>query len=833
MNYLIKVDLLTGNKRHQINVGFFPRSYGLDQVIRSSMPIVNATYECKQKVQDGIVVDVKCCDKQTIWPLNIIIDSDIRAQLVDQQQQLSVPKASGSFRRQNLAWTNNQPQETNGRSYSQQDVEQLLQQICAQVQDSVQIEVPHLFSELVQAKHSLTNEEEQQIYETVRSGRVCDSPKIVDIYLDASALAGTEGSIQVLIDEYTQQQQQRNQNQHSHSSKDQSQQYEPQRFSYLFSLLAFSKHPSTKAAQRLVNFLQEQQRYEDYERVVFGVTGYVHNLRQYAQNQQEQRNQNQDENENENRDSKPSQQEVELIVLTLQQHLIDQLEKCVQQIPNVKVTNCLSFVHGIKNAGVQTQTNQQQQNSNVQQLIQLVSQTNGQNNQDQHTSIRAAILRSIVDAVNDEHREYLIENFVKNDQEPTLVRIEAYKTTVMSGAKISHLEDLRNYVDSLDESTNEDLVNYVRSHQANLRTTSDLHRRTVLPLGSPEFRKPNAPYGTSRNYELSYLNEAYQFGVTAEADVIYNNQQQNYNKQLLSTIPQSITFNVTVPVMGKEFQAVEIRVHQTGFDKILAEQLESSLQNKKTDPMTIFKKLITIIRQERQQWRNNENKEQYSVIVQVSVDGKTVFVADHHDLYDCLSGNGQIGKFFYELFNNGQEQVSVDRAYSFIPVDFVARMTTSNGFPVQVQLNSSVVVGLKTQANVNLNDNDNENSVQFAFWPSFVGQVDAKAQYYVGNQAKSIKHVTRVYSAPHVNLMAQFNDQKSFNIKWTMPKPRYTLFRYESSFSTNDQNNKPHQHNYHLDADYNSHSRSDLNYHQHQCTDFTKKSLGNQLKYLN
>lgn len=817
----------TGNKRHQINVGFFPRSYGLDQVIRSSMPIVNATYECEQKVQDGIVVDAKCCDKQTIWPLNVIIDSDIRAQLVDQQQQLSAPKASGSFRRQNLAWTSyrNQQKEINDQTYSQQDVEQLLQQICTQVQDSVQLEVPQLFSQLVQAKQSLSNEEEQQIYESVRSGRACSSPKIVDIYLDASALAGTEGSVQVLIDEYTRQQQQRNQNQHS--TENQFQQYEPQRFSYLFSLLAFSKHPTIEAAQRLVNFLQEQQQYNDYEKVVFGVTGYVHNLRQYTQDQQEHSNPNRDENQN--RDSKPSPQEVESIVLTVQQHLIDQLEKCVQQNSNVQVTKCLTIVHGIKNTGVQTNAYQQEQNSNVQRLIQLVEQTNGQNNQDQHTSIRAAILRSIVDAVNNEHREYLIEKFFKNDQEPTLVRLEAYKTTVMSGAKISHLEDIRNYVDSLDERTNKDLVNYVRSHQANLRTTSDLHRRTVLPLGSPEFRKPNAVYGTSRNYELSYLNDAYQIGVTAEADVIYNNQQQNYGKQKQSflTIPQSITFNVTVPVMGKEFQAVEIRVHQTGFDEMLADQMElENRANHKTDPMAVLKKLIEIISQKGQQWQNNESNQQYNVIVQVSVDGKTVFVADQHDLYDCFSDNGQIRKFFYDLFNNGQQQVSVDRAYSFIPVDFVARMTTSNGFPVQVQLNSSIVVGLKTEATVNLNDNDNDNSVQFALWPSLAGQVDAKAQYYIGNQAKSIKHVARIYSAPHVNLMAQFNDQQSFNIKWTMPKSRYTLFRYESSFSTNDQSNNPHQHDYHSD-DNDNHSGSNSNYHKHQCTDFTKKPLGN------
>ncbi|OTF82535.1 hypothetical protein BLA29_002845, partial [Euroglyphus maynei] len=312
------------NKRHQINLGLFPRSYGLDQLIRSSMPIVNGTYECRQKIQDGIVIDSECCDKQAIWPFKVIVDSDIRCRLIAEHQSLTAPKSSSrSMKRQNLIWNTAfsrknllkgslQSQDTD---YTVEQVEQLLQQICSQIKDSVKMQVPELFAQLIHAKHSLSVDDEQRLYEQVQSGQACPSYKLLDLYLDASALSGTPGSVQVLIQAYEKYQQQ-------HRDEEEI----LPKFSYLFSLLAFTKTPNVESAQLLLQFLQQEQQRtpvsQDFEQLVFGVTGYVHNLRQNTQDQEEQQQEEQS----------TSLADVEPLIDRLQQQLTNHLEQLMPQV---------------------------------------------------------------------------------------------------------------------------------------------------------------------------------------------------------------------------------------------------------------------------------------------------------------------------------------------------------------------------------------------------------------------------------------------------------------------------------------------------------------------
>lgn len=817
INIMKTKDLSKCNQRHQINLGLFPRSYGLDQLVRSSMPLINSTYECKQRIEDGIVVNSRCCDKQTIWPVKITIDSDIDVKLIEEKDALSVqkPQNMNQFSRQNLAWSStyktNHVSDRYGPQYTVQDAEQIVNKICQQVQDSIEIDVPQMFSQLVQIKRNLTVQDEQQIWQQIQSGSVCQSPKMVDIYLDASALAGTEGSVEVLIQAYQQYYQVVGQ-----------EQFLP-RFSYLFSLLAFAKTPTVEAGQRLVQFVQQQQDFQQYQlpeyrQIVYGVTGFIHNIRQ-SQQQQWQRQ----------TDNVPSvtERDVDQLVVQMQQYQIGQLEQCVQQMSpasqKVNVTTCLTWVNGLENVGVYVPTQVDVQQQLVQRLIQVV-----QNLQStpEYAPIRTAIIRSLIVAIPNDTttRQYLLHQVFKQENEQLAVRIEAYKTLVLSSPKITELEEIHQYIQQIagqKQHGSDDLVQYVRSHQANLHTTSDLYRRSILPLGAPLFEKPLVgAFDVSRNYELSYLNDVYQMGVTTEVDVIYGGEESGSQTGRRSpyTIPQVFQFNLTIPVMGREFQAVQVRVEQTGLDRVVSQKFDefkrAHEQARLMDPIIIIKKLVEVAREQGQQMLK-QNPE-FHLYIQVAMDGKTVVVLDQQDLVQWVTMGTWFDQFIQNVFAGQKQQVSIDRAFASIPIDFIAGLTTTNGLPIQVQVNSSIVLGLKSDIQVQMASSEHSDSIlQLAVWPSIAGQVDARVQYSTGSHIKSISHKARVYSAPHLSLVAQLNSEGGI-FKWFMPEDQFTILRFETGFYSTEPTRQ---------IQVLRESTRPVHFRK-QCTDFTKKTLG-------
>jgi len=86
-------------QRHQFNVAFFPRSYGLDQVLRSSLPYVasNSTNECVQVIQDQIVEQVTCKDITRVRPLGVQVQSQIKVQLIEKKPSLQVQRLTHQF----------------------------------------------------------------------------------------------------------------------------------------------------------------------------------------------------------------------------------------------------------------------------------------------------------------------------------------------------------------------------------------------------------------------------------------------------------------------------------------------------------------------------------------------------------------------------------------------------------------------------------------------------------------------------------------------------------------------------------------------------------------
>ena len=380
-------------------------------------------------IKNQIVESVTCEDRQRIRPLGVQVSSRIEVQLVEKKPTLLVQRLEQGFLKHRLTLSQNSldwpkinshsHREGEDRRYSIHEVQQLLKQICNKVSTSVQLDVPVLFLVLVHGVLSLSNPLEQaQLWEQIRSGELCASKKLLDIFLDASALAGNEGSAEVLIRAYQQQQ-------ISHS-----------RANYLFGLLSFAKQPTVEAAERLVQFVVQQQQPQQLVQlprgIIFGVTGFVHNL-QIVQSQ----TQHQDP-------------KVDQVVQTISNALIQSVQQLIPQVSTQKQEHqALTLVYALKNLVlVPGTTVQQPTNQIAQQLVQILQKfPQTEYNQE----IRVAIVKTLVNAgIDDQIRQYLVEQFVQNVQEGIEIQIEAYKAVVLSGATTSQLEQIKHYTDRVE-----------------------------------------------------------------------------------------------------------------------------------------------------------------------------------------------------------------------------------------------------------------------------------------------------------------------------------------------------------------------------------------------
>lgn len=474
-------------ERQRTQIGFFPRQYGLNEVFRTSAPIVNSSFVCSQTIDKDLIIGSTCEERQLFWPSSIRVDSGINLRFQRQITGLSAKRVQQfTAERHQLLMSRYGKQQRYGQNYDESDVISLLRGICSQIQNDVlSPEITESFPELVQALEQLNQQNTQNIYSAVQSGEICSSPKLRDLFLDASALATTEGSTQVLVKAFR------------------NGQISNARANYLFSLLAFSSNPSENSINPLLPLLQSS---ETPKQVVLGISSLIHNLRV---------NQNSHIN---------------------QQIVRQSIDAIVQRIQNSKTpSEIISLIKSLENIGVESHSSAKQL------LVELAT------NSRQKQGVRVSALKALTEASDDSIRQKLIERVFKQQSEANEVRIAAYKSVVLSGASRQQLEQIR---DQVRRDSNQDLVNYVRSHQKNLRETSDPHKRDVLPESAPEFRQPNNQWwGSSRNYEWSYLDESTQIGFSVESDVVFptNNQQ----------IPRSITFNTSVPIFGRELQALK------------------------------------------------------------------------------------------------------------------------------------------------------------------------------------------------------------------------------------------------------------------------------------
>jgi hypothetical protein len=684
--------------RQQTQIGFFPRKYGLNEVLmRTSAPIMNSSFICSQTIDKDVIIGTTCEERQLLWPSNIVLASNLNLRFEKQIQGLSARRVQQFGQRHQLLMSSRIS--SKNQNFDESEFMSLLRTISSQIQNDVlSPETTQTFPQMVTALEQISKSGIQRIWSSVESGEISSSPKLRDLFLDALALASSEASIEILVNEYN-------------SGK-----ISRERSSYLFSLMAFTSHPNENALKLVLPLLQSR---DTPKQVVLGITGFIHNLKVVS-----------------NHVSK--------------QLLKQSIDAIVERIQSSGIpSEMISLIKSLENIGFED-------NSEAKQFLLSLAQ-----NSRQKQGVRVSAINALTDNSDQQIREELLKLF-RTESESNELRISAYKSVVMSGGVTQRqLEQIR---DQLRRESNQNIVNYVRSHQKNLRQTSDPHKRDVLPINAPEFESAENELGYSRNMELSYLHESTQIGFALETDLVFPKQ---------SRIPRSITFNVSVPAFGKELQLIEVNVRQLGLDSVIGEKLRRIDGN----IPKIFRELLELFTD------SNVIQSQRIVLqMNLKIDGKTVLFLDSKDLE--LNFDSVLNQLKQQL----EERLEIDRSFALIPFNTRIEFPTINGFPMTLRLNSSLVSGLK--ADLKLNTRQLSSAlIEAIVLPSIAIQFEAGIDFEVKNEKKSLELISRMSSSPVLDTKAEVRDGRILNVKINLPKEKQSLVKIEMKVYERDQSN--------------------------------------------
>ena len=491
------------------------------------------------------------------------------------------------------------------------------------------------------------------------------------------------------------------------------------RSNYLFSLLSMVSEPKEESIQSLIPLLKNSQT---PKHVVLGISGYVHNLKAYTSGQR-----------------------------SVQQWADQSLDALLERMSSQqKDSEIVGTLKAIENIGVEGHQRARQQ------LIRLAK------DQNKSDYVRSAAIRALSEAMDNEERQQLLEVF-KRSQESNEIRINAYKAVVMSSATRRQLQDIK---DQIQKENNRHIQQYVRSHQKNLRESSDPHKQHILPSDAPSFDEPSKQwFGISNNFETSFMFDALSVGVSAEGDVIQANE---------GSFPRSVTANLTLPLFGREIQLIEVEFRQKGFENVLNQKLRE-IQRKSSE--NLFKHLISEamdVVYKADQWSNQVHSRDLQMQVHLKFDGKTVLSMDLSDIKS--SDNYQIWNHFRQQL---RDRLDIDRAFAVQPVNTRIQLPTTSGFPVFVRLNATLVSTLKTS--IKVSDSSSDQKIFDAMIAPSVGlQVEAGVEFMAKNQKKSVEWVSKLSSSPVWDSKTEIRDKRIANLKINIPKESQTLVRAES-----------------------------------------------------
>ena len=141
----------------------------------------------------------------------------------------------------------------------------LLTDICSEVRDEVQDHVPAKFAELVHSLKSLPRATIARIDKQVHDSGFCASSKLGHIWNDALIMDASEGSLKLIAEQIIRKE------------------VSPARANYLFTMMAFSRNPTSGAVRAVLPILEEK---DVPRQALLGISALIHNSRASGSYQQ-------------------------------------------------------------------------------------------------------------------------------------------------------------------------------------------------------------------------------------------------------------------------------------------------------------------------------------------------------------------------------------------------------------------------------------------------------------------------------------------------------------------------------------------------------------------
>jgi hypothetical protein len=732
-------------ERQETEIGFFPNSYALNEWIgRTTYPLLNTSYECEQTIGNDIIVSVKCLERQQLFS-SLQVSSEMSLEFEREVQGLSVRKGQ-QMSRHTLLMTSHKSDVTDSE-INESELINHLQQICNQLETNSVQELTQSYSQLIQMLQKNSEQNSiQTVFQTIPNICSQKSQKLSDMYLDACASAASQGSVQVLTTALT------------------SGAISRARASYLFSLLAFASRPSPRVVEYVLPLLEQN---ETPEQVLLGISGLLHNLKQ--QN---------------------------LLSNEFQRNIVQKLYQQLQQSLNNNNnddTRTVVLLRSLENIGLDESADSQVLNS-VYELSE---------NERTRDGVRVAAIQLLRESMNERIGEKLIQRVFSSQRNSIEVRLNAYKSVLLSGkVTTGQLQTIKQVLQR--EESNSQLSSYVLSLWNNVKRSSDPFKQNIIPEGSVDLddgqqQQDNQRWWSieswlrrSKNYELSYTLPGQTLGVVLESDVFVEKNENLFN---------SLIINGTVPLMGKELHLFEIQFRQKGLQNVLTQ----ILNNLNGDWFTSYEKISQTLRQLLENVIQNGGQNVW-LEINVKIDGKNVLLLNSERARQQWQ---EISQELRELYSNGNgNRVEIERIFSLQPINTRLVFPQMNGFPLEMRVNQTLLAGIS----LNLNKNDERFETQMN--SLFSLKTEMSFEFKVKNEVKNKRFVTELTSNPSFDVRTQVRDQRIVDLKLNFPEEKQSLIRFQTNFQQNGGNN------------YNNYGMHYNNRRQKTCSTTLSKVIG-------
>lgn len=173
------------------------------QPAEAVLPIMkDEFYQCEQTISSGIITNVDCVEKSIFTPFSsqgrsYESKAEIRVSLESSRPFRNIPSYEIN-EREHLLYSH-QPMKYS--DYASGEATRILREICSKIshQESIDPEIPRLFSRLVQTLRRVQPRELIDIYDKVDSGQMCQSPRFQSLVSDALPYIGNEGAVKIMV----------------------------------------------------------------------------------------------------------------------------------------------------------------------------------------------------------------------------------------------------------------------------------------------------------------------------------------------------------------------------------------------------------------------------------------------------------------------------------------------------------------------------------------------------------------------------------------------------------------------------------------------------------